>query len=177
MALFADWETLAELPRSQEEQRDFWETYFNTETEIYKKILVRLDNPYKGKLSDVAEELGIEPVILAGFIDGGNTSLLAGEMDLDSLTDDSEISLEMDTEKLYYNMLDAKADWLYGLPEWEEILTPEKRAEIAHQYRKDCTYVAPPKIGRNDPCPCGSNKKYKNCHGKPGADPLPEAVK
>ena len=23
-----------------------------------------------------------------------------------------------------------------------------------------------PKIGRNDPCPCGSGKKYKNCHGK-----------
>jgi preprotein translocase subunit SecA len=25
-----------------------------------------------------------------------------------------------------------------------------------------------PKIGRNDPCPCGSGKKYKNCHGKEG---------
>ena len=23
-----------------------------------------------------------------------------------------------------------------------------------------------PKIGRNDPCPCGSGKKYKQCHGK-----------
>ena len=23
-----------------------------------------------------------------------------------------------------------------------------------------------PKVGRNDPCPCGSGKKYKNCHGK-----------
>jgi preprotein translocase subunit SecA len=22
------------------------------------------------------------------------------------------------------------------------------------------------KVGRNDPCPCGSNKKYKNCHGR-----------
>lgn len=26
--------------------------------------------------------------------------------------------------------------------------------------------VAEPKIGRNDPCPCGSGKKYKNCHGR-----------
>jgi preprotein translocase subunit SecA len=25
------------------------------------------------------------------------------------------------------------------------------------------------KVGRNDPCPCGSGKKYKNCHGMPGA--------
>jgi SEC-C motif domain protein len=27
-------------------------------------------------------------------------------------------------------------------------------------------YVRPePKVGRNDPCPCGSGKKYKKCHG------------
>ncbi|MDE6298780.1 MAG: SEC-C domain-containing protein [Muribaculaceae bacterium] len=25
---------------------------------------------------------------------------------------------------------------------------------------------AGPKVGRNDPCPCGSGKKYKNCHGR-----------
>ncbi|MCD4735879.1 MAG: SEC-C domain-containing protein [Bacteroidales bacterium] len=24
------------------------------------------------------------------------------------------------------------------------------------------------KVGRNDPCPCGSGKKYKQCHGRPG---------
>jgi preprotein translocase subunit SecA len=23
-----------------------------------------------------------------------------------------------------------------------------------------------PKVGRNDPCPCGSGKKYKSCHGR-----------
>jgi preprotein translocase subunit SecA len=23
-----------------------------------------------------------------------------------------------------------------------------------------------PKVGRNDPCPCGSGKKYKHCHGR-----------
>ncbi|MCI1710647.1 MAG: SEC-C domain-containing protein [Chiayiivirga sp.] len=28
-----------------------------------------------------------------------------------------------------------------------------------------------PKVGRNDPCPCGSGKKFKHCHGwvAPGA--------
>ena len=25
---------------------------------------------------------------------------------------------------------------------------------------------AEPRVGRNDPCPCGSGKKYKQCHGK-----------
>jgi preprotein translocase subunit SecA len=29
------------------------------------------------------------------------------------------------------------------------------------------------KIGRNEPCPCGSGKKYKKCHGRPDAPPLP----
>ena len=29
--------------------------------------------------------------------------------------------------------------------------------------RKDESYKADPKIGRNDPCPCGSGKKYKKC--------------
>jgi preprotein translocase subunit SecA len=27
-------------------------------------------------------------------------------------------------------------------------------------------HVGGPKIGRNDPCPCGSGKKYKHCHGQ-----------
>ncbi len=26
--------------------------------------------------------------------------------------------------------------------------------------------AAVPRVGRNDPCPCGSGKKYKHCHGK-----------
>ena len=32
--------------------------------------------------------------------------------------------------------------------------------------QEEITFVpAPPKVGRNDPCPCGSGKKYKKCHG------------
>ena len=33
-------------------------------------------------------------------------------------------------------------------------------AETPHQVRRDAS-----KVGRNDPCPCGSGKKYKKCHG------------
>lgn len=32
------------------------------------------------------------------------------------------------------------------------------------------------KVGRNDECPCGGGKKYKRCHGAPGAEPLPESA-
>jgi preprotein translocase subunit SecA len=31
--------------------------------------------------------------------------------------------------------------------------------------KKDNVEDGIPKVGRNDPCPCGSNKKYKHCHG------------
>ncbi|MFN5844114.1 MAG: SEC-C metal-binding domain-containing protein, partial [Flavobacteriia bacterium] len=34
------------------------------------------------------------------------------------------------------------------------------------QQEKQQPVIADPKIGRNDPCPCGSGKKYKQCHGK-----------
>lgn len=34
------------------------------------------------------------------------------------------------------------------------------------QREKQQPVVAEPKIGRNDACPCGSGKKYKQCHGK-----------
>ena len=32
--------------------------------------------------------------------------------------------------------------------------------------RKVQPIKAQPKVGRNDPCPCGSGKKFKNCHGR-----------
>jgi len=36
----------------------------------------------------------------------------------------------------------------------------------ANEHDKSTPAVAGPRIGRNDPCPCGSGKKYKQCHGK-----------
>jgi UDP-glucose 4-epimerase len=43
---------------------------------------------------------------------------------------------------------------------------------IFHQAAQAGVATAPtivrdaPKVGRNDPCPCGSGKKYKHCHGQ-----------
>jgi preprotein translocase subunit SecA len=45
----------------------------------------------------------------------------------------------------------------------EELLAPTSHAEDA---RPQTVANAVPKVGRNDPCPCGSGKKYKQCHGK-----------
>jgi len=40
-------------------------------------------------------------------------------------------------------------------------LGAEEEDEVQHTYKRE-----EPKVGRNDPCPCGSGKKYKQCHGK-----------
>ena len=38
--------------------------------------------------------------------------------------------------------------------------------ELAKAYKKSKIVVKEKKIGRNDPCPCGSGKKYKKCCGR-----------
>jgi preprotein translocase subunit SecA len=64
--------------------------------------------------------------------------------------------------------------------------TPEEQEEMIRQYQrrkrreqaemqmvgggiaeKPQQVIRREKIGRNDPCPCGSGKKYKKCHGAP----------
>ena len=39
-------------------------------------------------------------------------------------------------------------------------------ANTAHRKQAVSAQAAVPRVGRNDPCPCGSGQKYKNCHGK-----------
>ena len=63
-------------------------------------------------------------------------------------------------------MLDAKADYPYNLPQWDGIFSEEKRKEIQKDYKESRIVRNEEKIGRNDPCPCGSGKKYKKCCGK-----------
>jgi preprotein translocase subunit SecA len=43
---------------------------------------------------------------------------------------------------------------------------PDENDYYDPQAVKQMPVKAGPKIGRNDPCPCGSGKKYKQCHGK-----------
>ena len=102
--------------------------------------------------------------ILVGFLDGINESLKE-ENPIEEMTEDTMISLDIDLEKLYYNMVEAKADWLYELPAWDSLLSEERRKELYREQKKSGTIVKGKKIGRNDPCPCGSGKKYKKCCG------------
>ena len=100
-----------------------------------------------------------------GFIDGINDSLIQSIV-LEETEADTVIDCKIDFERLYFNMLDAKADYLYELPQWEGIFSKEKRKDIQKEYRDSKTVINEDKIGRNDSCPCGSGKKYKKCCGK-----------
>lgn len=100
-----------------------------------------------------------------GFVDGINDSLKT-PYDLEKVTADEELVFDIDFEKLYFNMLDAKAEYLFDLPQWEAIFSVEKRKEIATAYKQSKIVRNENKIGRNDACPCGSGKKYKKCCGK-----------
>ena len=84
----------------------------------------------------------------------------------DTMDENTSVKIEIDPEKLYFNMVEAKAEWLFGLPQWDSILTEEKKKELYKKQKASGTIVKGPKIGRNDPCPCGSGKKYKKCCGK-----------
>ncbi|MCH5278321.1 MAG: SEC-C domain-containing protein [Christensenellaceae bacterium] len=166
MGLYNDWQQIAGASANERELKEFWDNYFAIETKAYKKILSDISIKYEGKVSDLAEAFDMPEAVFAGFLDGINTSLNA-ELDIENIETDSEISLDIDFEKLYFNMHEAKAHWLYNLNEWNAVLSEERRKEITKKWRESKQFVNnSPKVGPNEPCPCGSGKKYKKCCGR-----------
>ncbi len=165
MALLQDWTDLYEN-QTQATFQAFWKEYSDAETKIYQSILSDTSVKMSGTIAENAAKYDVREIIFMGFLDGINESLVIPNENLDDMTAESSFELDIDFEKLYFNMHKAKADYLYSLPEWDSVLSVEKREEIEKEYRKSGTVVKGPKIGRNDPCPCGSGKKYKKCCGK-----------
>lgn len=163
MSLLEQWQEIADMERPEKEYNKFWNTYLEKEKAIYEKILEKHQEIIRGKLSELALKFDMDAPTFVGFMDGINTSLLE-EVDLDKLSEDSFIKLEIDYEKLFYNMLDAKAIWLSTLPQWENVLAKSLRDQITKEFNRTNIAVST-KVGRNEPCPCGSGKKYKKCCG------------
>ena len=166
MSIYSDWQELAQnAGRTQKENELFWQQYFDEEKELYEQLLKDHETTYFGSFDTLAEGFEWDKTRFIGFLDGINTSL-RNEIDLDSVDHDTEITLDIDYEKLLFNMYEAKAPWLYELPEWELVLPEEKRQEIFREWKASKIFVAEKKVGPNDPCPCGSGKKYKKCCGR-----------
>lgn len=165
MSLYETWKKLAYGHETKESFDKFWDAYAEVEKRIYEDVLENHTKKFEGVVKELAQKYETSNEYLIGFLDGINGSIL-NPVEIEEITEESVVELEIDVEKLYYNMLDAKADYLYQLPKWDTILDEEKRKEITKTQRKANTVVKGEKIGRNDPCPCGSGKKYKKCCSK-----------
>ena len=166
MSLFEDWRNAAYGDGTDAKNKaKLWKDYFAKEKSIYEEILSNPEKAIEGTVKQLAEKWDTDIRTMTGFLDGISESL-KGEIDLEKLKENTKLKFQIDTEKLYKNMIKAKADWLYNLPQWDAIYDAETRKNLAHEQRMSGTVIKEKKIGRNDPCPCGSGKKYKYCCGK-----------
>ena len=164
--LLETWRGIAySAQKSQKESDAFWAKYFTVEKTFYEKILAT-DEVVTGTVKELAERFEVEVLVMVGFLDGINDSLKHPNP-IDEMTEDTVVSLDYDKELLYKNMVEAKAEWLYTLEAWDRLIPDEnRRKELYKEQKSSHTFVKDKKISRNEPCPCGSGKKYKFCCGK-----------
>ncbi|MBQ9437294.1 MAG: SEC-C domain-containing protein [Lachnospiraceae bacterium] len=155
-----------DMPKAKQDH--LWKEYFAKEKKVYEQLLSNPDEAVKGTVSGLAEKYGLDLMTMVGFLDGINDSLKTPNP-IEEMTEDTEVSLEIDKEALYKNMVAAKAPWLFKLPQWNDIFPAEKQKELYVEQIKANTLVKPKRIYPNDPCPCGSGKKYKKCCGSNAA--------
>lgn len=166
MALLQEWREYAySVDVNSKKGKSIWEPYFEQEKAVYEQLLADPNTVVSGTVQELADKYGMDLNFMVGFLDGINDSLKTPNP-IEEMEADTTVNLDIDLEKLYYNMVEAKADWLYELPAWDELLTEERRKELYKEQKKSGTIVKEKKVGRNDPCPCGSGKKYKFCCGR-----------
>ena len=166
MALLEQWRDMA-YSESVDRQKlqALWTKYFQLEKNIYAELLKNPDEAVSGTVKELAEKYGVDLMTMTGFLDGINDSLKVPNP-IEEMEEDTAVSLDFDKELLYKNMVAADAEWLYNLPEWEQIFDEGKRKALYKEQKASTTIRKPEKIYPNDPCPCGSGKKYKKCCGK-----------
>ena len=166
MGLLQEWREYAYgVELNSKEGKAIWDKYFEQEKAIYQQLLAAPEKVVSGTVQELADKYGVELNYMVGFLDGINESLKEPNP-IEEMEADTVVKLPIDLESLYYHMVEAGADWLYELPEWDELLTPERRKELYREQKKSGTIVKERKVGRNEPCPCGSGKKYKYCCGR-----------
>ena len=163
MALLEQWQQYAQEQQEGPQGTQFWKDYLQREKKVYQRILE--SKPRKNTVKGYAEKYGVDLMTMVAFLDGINDSLKE-KNPLETMEEDTEVNLNYDKELLYKNMVEAKASWLYELPQWDKLIPKERRKELYKEQKLSKTVVKGPKVGRNDPCPCGSGKKYKKCCGR-----------
>ena len=161
MALIDAWKRIA-FDQQGQSVKHVWDEYLIKEKKVYKEILSAQLVKIEGTMTELAEHFGLNLTHMAAFIDGIHEAV-DGLPPADELEADTAISIVIDFKRLYKQMVEYKAKDLYGLPEWNDIFSPEQQKEFYMEQKKAHTVIRSEKIGRNEPCPCGSGKKYKKC--------------
>lgn len=165
MSLYKEWTDLVVNYVKNYGEKAFWDEYGSIEKKIYEYVLSNKDTVLSLNVKAMSELFDTTNEFAVGFLDGVNDSLKT-PIDLENIERETLVTLNIDYDKLYFNMLDAKADYLYSLKEWDSILSEERKKEIKKDWANSKIVRNENKVGRNDPCPCGSGKKYKKCCGK-----------
>ena len=111
MGLLKDWRDHAYgLDDRTPEGKQFWLNYFQVEKGIYEQILAEPDKIITGTVKSRAEKYETTIEFMTGFLDGIDDSLKQSN-NLDDITEDSEVVIDIDTEKLYMNMVGCNAEW------------------------------------------------------------------
>ena len=115
----------------------------------------------KGTVKELAEKYNQDVLTMVGFLDGINDSHEIANP-IETMTEDTVVSLAFDKERLYKNMVDAKADWLYELPQWDEIFDENTKKRLYREQKQSGT-IRKGKENQEEMIhdPCGSGKKYK----------------
>ena len=151
--------------QDQKKLQELWNDYFEKEKGIYEKLLKNPDDVVTGTVAELAKKYKVSQMIMTGFLDGINDSP-KNPNPIETMEADTEVNLGFDKELLYKNMVAAGADWLYKLPQWNAIFSEEKQQELYKEQKASQTIRKEAKVYPNDPCPCGSGKKYKKCCGR-----------
>ncbi len=136
MGLLQQWRDTAYSQQTDKKVlQKFWTDYFMIEKGIYEKLLSEPDVKVKGTVKELAAKYEIPVMTMVGFLDGIDESLIVPNP-IEEMDEDTEVNLIFDKEKLYKNMVDAKADWLYNLPMWDNIFDEDKRKHFTVKQRK-----------------------------------------
>ena len=166
MALLEQWRAMAYSEKANKgDLQRLWASYFQKEKEIYAQLLKNPDEVVRGTVKELAEKYDVDIMTMTGFLDGIDESLVEANP-IEEMEEDTQVNLGFDKERLYKNMVAAGADWLYGLEEWHDIYDEESRKDLYKEQKSSTTIVKDKKVYPNDPCPCGSGKKYKKCCGR-----------
>ena len=144
---------------------EFWKELNSVQQKIIPVVLKNHTEIMEGSVEDLAKKFDVSTISFVGFLDGINSSLKEA-IDLESLTEDTNVKLDINFEKLYIDMLQGNIDDFFNLPEWNIIFPKNKLTDLKLTYGVSKTIENPNKVKRNDPCPCGSGKKYKHCCGR-----------